>query len=218
MRRITTRVITASQDVPTGPGGSVPTSAKLERSLKSPNLVADVYTAPMLTIASGFDGKVQWTKGQNGKVTSLAPGGGDAERAARAALFNEPLTLKQQYARMAVEGTARIDGKDAYIVVGMPTANTPERLYFDVATGLLLRTLTYLETPSGRSPYQQDFEDYRDTGSGVKIPFVIRMSPAGPRTELESTSTLRVTSVKDNVPLTDAVFSKPVPAPQPASR
>jgi len=107
---------------------------------------------------------------------------------------------------------------DALIVVGTPAANTPERLYFDVRNGLLLRKLTYLETASGHSPYQQDFDEYPDTGSGVKIPFVIRMSPAGPRTELKSTSTLRVTSVKDNVPLADALFSRPAPAARPSSR
>jgi hypothetical protein len=34
--------------------------------------------------------------------------------------------------------------------------------------------------------------------------------------ELETTSTLHVTSVKDNVPLDDATFVKPIPAPPPA--
>jgi hypothetical protein len=57
-----------------------------------------------------------------------------------------------------------------------------------------------------------EFDDYRTTGNGVKIPFVIRMSPAGPRTELAPVSTLRITSVKDNVPLDDAKFAKPAAA------
>ena len=70
MRKVTTRVITGTQDLPTGPGGTVPTPAKLERSLKAPNLVVDVYTADKFTISSGFDGKAQWAKGQNGNVNS----------------------------------------------------------------------------------------------------------------------------------------------------
>jgi photosynthetic reaction center cytochrome c subunit len=218
MRKVTTRVITGTQDLPTGPGGTVPTPAKLERSLKAPNLVVDVYTAEKFTISSGFDGKVQWAKGQNGNVNSPAPGGVDAERAQRAAAFNEPLTLKQQYPAMTVEGITRINGKGAYVVVGTPAANTSERLYFDTRSGLLLRKWTYVDTASGRSPYQLDFDDYRNTGSGVKIPFVVHMSPAGPRTEIEPTSTLRITSVKDNVPIDDAKFVKPMPTPQPAAR
>jgi hypothetical protein len=218
MRKVTTRVITGTQDLPTGPGGTVPTPAKLERLLKAPNLVVDVYTADKFTISSGFDGKAQWAKGQNGNVNSPAAGGIDAERAQRAAAFNEPLTLRQQYATLTVDGIARVNGHDAYVVIGTPAANTPERLYFDAQTGLLLRKWTYVDTASGRSPYQLDFDDYRNTGSGVKIPFVVHMSPAGPRTEIEPTSTLRITSVKDNTPIDDAKFVKPMPTPQPAAR
>ena len=218
MRKVTTRVITGTQDLPTGPGGTVPTPAKLERLLKAPNLVLDIYAADKFTISSGFDGKAQWAKGQNGNVNSPAPGGVDAERAQRAAAFNEPLTLKQQYATLTVDGIARVNGHDAYVVIGTPAANTPERLYFDTQTGLLLRKWTYVDTASGRSPYQLDFDDYRNTGSGVKIPFVVHMSPAGPRTEIEPTSTLRITSVKDNTPIDNAKFVKPMPTPQPAAR
>ena len=119
---------------------------------------------------------------------------------------------------MTVDGIARVNGHDAYVVIGTPAANTPERLYFDTQTGLLLRKWTYVDTASGRSPYQLDFDDYRNTGSGVKIPFVVHMSPAGPRTEIEPTSTLRITSVKDNTPIDNAKFVKPMPTPQPAAR
>src|SRR5262245_14959407 len=51
MRMVTTRVLTATQELPTGPGGTIPVPAKLERSLKAPNLVLDVYTAEKFTIS-----------------------------------------------------------------------------------------------------------------------------------------------------------------------
>ena len=111
-----------------------------------------------------------------------------------------------------------VNGHDAYVVIGTPAAGTPERLYFDAQTGLLLRKWTYVETAPGRVPFQIDFDDYRNTGSGVKIPFTVRMAPAGPRMELETTSTLHVTSVKDNGPLDEARFAKPAPTPQPPAR
>ena len=209
MRQVTSRVITATQDIPTGPGGSIPVPAALERSQKAPNLVLDVYTTEKFTVADGFDGTAAWTKAQNGTVTSAAPGGVDAERGRRAAALLEPLTLKEQYQSMRAEGLARVNGHDAYVVIGTPAVGTPERLYFDAQTGLLLRKWTYVETAPGRVPFQVDFEDYRNTGSGVKIPFTIRMAPAGPRMELQTTSTLRITSVKDNVPLTDEKFARP---------
>jgi hypothetical protein len=217
MRKVTTRVITGTQDIPTGPGGTIPTPATIERSMKAPNLTVDVYKTDKFTISNGFDGNVPWARGQNGNVNSPAPGGIDAERARRAAAFYEPLTLRQQYPTMTVDGIERVNGREVYVVTGTPAANTPERLYFDTQNGLLLRKWTYLETASGRSPYQVDFDGYRETGSGVKIPFVVRMSPAGPRTEIEPTSTLRITKVQDNVPIDDAKFVKPTP-PAPAAR
>jgi hypothetical protein len=209
MRKVTTRVITATQDIPTGPGGTIPVAAKLERSLKAPNLEADVYTTDTFTISNGFDGQAPWTKAQNGNVTSPMPGGVDAERAQRSAAFYEPLSLRQQYQALRVDGVARINDRDAYVMVGTPAVGTPERLYFDTQTGLLLRKWTYLDSATGRVPYQVDFDDYRNTGSGVKIPFVVHMVPAGPRLELGTSSTLRIMSVKDNVALDDAKFLKP---------
>jgi len=186
--------------------------AKLERSQKAPNLVLDIYNAEKFTVADGFDGTGAWAKAQNGTVTSPAPGSADAERAQRAASLYEPLTLKEQYQTMRVDGMTRVNGHDAYVVIGTPAAGTPERLYFDAQTGLLLRKWTYIETAPGRVPFQIDFDDYRNTGSGVKIPFTTRMAPAGPRMELQTTSTLHITSVKENVPLNDATFVKPAPA------
>lgn len=214
MRKVTSRVITATQEVPTGPGGTIPVPAKLERSLKAPNLVLDVFVTDTFTVSDGFDGTAQWTKGQNGAVNALMPGGIDGERAQRAAAFYEPLTLKAQYSSMRVEGIERVNGHDAYVVTGVPAANTPEKLYFDKRSGLLLRKSTYIDAMSGRSPYQVDFDDYRNTGSGVKIPFVVRMLPATQRTELSTSATLRITSVKDNVPIDEAKFAKPMPTPR----
>jgi hypothetical protein len=72
-----------------------------------------------------------------------------------------------------------------------------------------LRKQTVLPTPIGDSPYQVDFEDYRDTGSGVKIPFLIQMNPANSRTELAPEATLRVTRVEDNKAIEDARFTRP---------
>jgi photosynthetic reaction center cytochrome c subunit len=218
LRKVTTRVITATQDLPTGPGGSILAPATLERSMKMPNLIVDVYASDKFSISNGFDGNVSWARGPNGNVNSPAPDGVDAERARRAAAFYEPLTLKQQYPLMTVDGIERVNGREAYVVIGTPAGNTPERLYFDTETGLLLRKWSYVEAVSGRSPYQLDFEDYRDTGSGVKIPFVVHMSPAGPRTVLQTTSTLRITKVQDNVPIDNAKFVKPAPPPAAPAR
>jgi hypothetical protein len=207
LRKVAGRVITGTQYIPTGPGGTVPTPAAVERYLKAPNLAVTIYRAPTYAIAQGFDGTSAWSQDQAGRVTE--PVTLDVARAARAADFYEPLNLKREYAQIAVRGIEHVNGRDAYLVVGVPQGDTPESLYFDTQTGLLLRKRTVLQTPVGDSPFQTDFEDYRDTGSGVKFPFVMHMSPANPRTELAPTATLRVTKVEDNAPIENARFAKP---------
>jgi photosynthetic reaction center cytochrome c subunit len=207
LRKITTRVITGTQTVPTGPGGTVPMPAAIERSQKAPNLVVSTYRTPTYTIADGFDGTKVWTQDLRGRVTE--PGAVDQMRAKRDADFYFPLDLKQTYGKMQVEGTENVNGHDAYVVTAQPQGDRQERLYFDVQTGLLLRKWSSLPTPAGDAPFQVDYDDYRDTGSGVRFPYRITTNPAGPRLEPSTSVTLRVTKVQDNTPLDSSKFVKP---------
>jgi hypothetical protein len=215
IRKVTSRTITGTQYIPTGPGGTVPTPAAVERHQKAPNLAVTIYRAPAYAISQGFDGTAAWSQDQAGRVTD--PVALDVARAARAADFYEPLNLRRQYAQMTVKGIETVNNRDTYLVVGVPQGDLPESLYFDTQTGLLLRKQTVLPTPIGNSPFQMDFDDYRDTGSGVKFPFLIHMSPATARTELAPEATLRVSNVDDNKPIEDSKFAKPAPRP-PAPR
>jgi hypothetical protein len=215
IRKVTSRTITGTQYIPTGPGGTVPTPAAVERYQKAPNLAVTIYRAPVYAISTGYDGTTAWSQDQAGRVTE--PVTVDVARAARAADFYEPLNLKRQYAQMTVTGIESVNNRDAYLVVGVPQGDLPESLYFDTQTGLLLRKQTVLPTPIGNSPFQMDFDDYRDTGSGVKVPFLIHMSPSNPRTELAPEATLRVSKIEDNKAIEDSKFAKPasrVPAPR----
>jgi hypothetical protein len=207
IRKVTGRAITGTQYIPTGPGGTVPTPATVERYQKAPNLSVTVYRTAGYAISQGFDGTTAWAQDQAGRVTE--PVKLDVARAMRAADFYEPLNLKREYAQLTLRGVESVNGRDAYAVVGVPPGDAPEWLYFDTQSGLLLRKQTVLPTPIGNSPFQVDFEDYRDTGSGVRFPFLIQMNPANPRTELAPSATLRITKVEDNGPIDGAKFAKP---------
>ena len=80
-----------------------------------------------------------------------------------------------------------VNSREAYVVVGVPQGDTPERLYFDTRT---------------------------DTGSGVKFPFLIQMNPANPRTELAPSATLRITKVDDTTVIDASKFAKPAASPR----
>jgi photosynthetic reaction center cytochrome c subunit len=207
VRKVTSRVITGTQYIPTGPGGGVPMPATIERDQKAPNLVVNTYHTPTYTISDGFDGAKAWSQDPRGRVSE--PLAIDQARARRDADFYLPLDLKQAYSQMQVHEVARVKGHDAYEVIASPQGDTEERLYFDVLTGLLIRKESALPTQAGLSPFHVDYDDYRDTGSGVKFPYLITMSPATPRTVLNGTATIYVTKVEDNKPLDSSKFAKP---------
>jgi hypothetical protein len=110
---------------------------------------------------------------------------------------------------MQVEGVDNVNSHEVYVVTAEPEGDREERLYFDMQTGLLVRRWSSLPTMVGAAPFQVDYDDYRDTGSGVRFPFLIKMNPASPRLEPSSSITIRVTKVEDNAPLDSSKFVKP---------
>jgi len=213
IRKVTSRVITATQYIPTGPGGTVPVPAQSEFYQKAPNLVLNVYRTPTYSISDGFDGTTKWAQDATGRVSEALKI--DQVRARRSASLYESADLKQQYSRMTVSGVERVNDRDTYVVVANPPDDRPERLYFDRDTGLLLRKLTFLPTPIGDIPCEVNYDDYRDAGKGVKVPFMIRMIPANPRVEMGVIATVRVQKVEENLAIEDSKFAKPAPRPAP---
>jgi len=208
IRKVTSRVIMGTQDVETGTVADRTTvPAQLESDQKAPNLLVNTLKTDKFTTANGFDGMVAWTQDAKGAVHDIpSPYQG---RAKWSADLYESLDLKQEYPRMAVRGIQKIDGHDAYQLIGMPANDTPERLFFDTQSGLLLRKITVLATVAGNLPMQMDYDDYRDTGSGVKIPFTIHMVPIAIGESVATQTTIRIQKVQDNAPVDAAKFAMP---------
>jgi len=215
LRKVTSRVITATRDIPTGPGGENPTPAQIEIDQKAPNLVVTTSRADKITLAEGFDGTTAWAQNMAGVVAALPEP--DQGRARKAADLYEPLNLKNEYARMEVRSIEKVNGRDAYVVVGYPQDDVPERLFFDTQSGLLLARKTAIPTLLGDNPVEVYYSDYRNTGGGVKIPFMTYMIPGSPRSEMWTNSTMRIQKVQDNVPVDSAKLAKPQSKAQPAS-
>lgn len=216
LRKVTSRVITGTQFLPTGPGGVIPVPATVEVDQKAPNLVVNTYHTPTYTVADGFDGAKAWAQDLRGRVTELPSL--EQTRSKRGSDFYLPVDLKQQYSKMTVIRVDRIDDHDAYVVDATPQGDLPEKLFFDTQTGLLIRKETALPTPLGNNPFQVNYGDYRDTGSGVKFPYLITMDPANGDSVPATNATLRVTKVQDNAPLDNAKFAKPESKPAAAAQ
>jgi zinc protease len=101
-----------------------------------------------------------------------------------------------------VKGKEAVEGHDAYVVEATPAEGTAETMYFDVDSGVLVRTQAQGEFQGSPITIESTLGDYREV-DGVKIPFVMHQSMG------DFGFTIRLTEVKHNVPLDDAKFDKP---------
>ena len=97
-------------------------------------------------------------------------------------------------------GVAQTRGKRA----GYLPDDFAERLFFDTQSGLLLRKITTVRTTVGDLPTGTEYDDYRDVGDGVKLPFLIRILAVSPTIS----ATIHVQKVQENVVIDNAKFAK----------
>ncbi len=161
LRKVTSRIITSTTELSPNVRGTGPmVHAQEIQYFKAPNLYAATFQRfNGSQTARGFDGSDAWTQTANGTVTSA--GGTDLTRAKRDADFYESINLKGEYTRLNVTGIEKVGDRNAYLVIGTPVGDNPERLYFDTATGLLLRKSVF-NTTLGNYVIQTDY-----SGMGV---------------------------------------------------
>jgi outer membrane lipoprotein-sorting protein len=183
-------------------------SFQFELTQAAPDKFYLLVTTPQGTIERGFNGQVGWEKTARGvrEVTGTEL----VSFKAANGLFTL-LKLKEQFSRAPRVRKDKLGDRDVYIVDGTTTENRRMRLYFDAASGLLLRRTTTMPTMVGIIPDQIDLEDYREA-DGLKFPFTARaaiLEVGNP------TSTRTFTELKLNAPVDDSKFNMP-PAPKPA--
>jgi len=160
------------------------------------------------TVRRGFDGKTAWADDPQAGLRDLA--GDEAAQAKRAAYYNSPLRMKDIYPDLAVKGSDKVNGKDAWVLEGT-NGGSKERMYFDTESGLLVREDGEVTTPDGSKGTSVTYiQDYKPV-DGVQEPFTITNS--GPQMSFN----VKRDSVTHNVAIDDAKFAKPAPeAPAPA--
>jgi outer membrane lipoprotein-sorting protein len=203
LRKVTSMVITGTRQNYSPGAAAVPQPVPIEQYAKAPNLSLMIGHPANGVTASGFNGTVAWTQDARGRVTQLA--GNDVNRARRAADFYPALNLKQQYQRLTVRGIEKIGDRDAYVVSATPEGESRERFYFDVQSGLLLRHQTISPSAVGNVPYATDYDNYRDVGNGVKMPFVVEIvGPSRP-----DCAKITVDKVQLNAAIDNSKFTMP---------
>ncbi len=163
----------------------------------SKSLMSTKY--PDAVISEGFDGTAAWKRSGNENIV-LRPF--ETEQIKRdAIIFGNP-DLKSVYTRLDFRFVDRVDGRDVYLVQASTAGNQRDRLYFDVATGSLVRRIAGMPTMVGVFQYQVDYADFKDFG-GVKLPSTIKFAvPA-------VSWTRKIVEIKNNEKLDDAKFAQP---------
>ena len=191
VQKITSRISTGSIDVLTyGLTGTFEQYTKAGRQVDISDL-------------SGFGKVIQCSDGKNGWAYDPQQGLRQMSAAElaiflRGADLQSPLHLRTRYRKMAVSGNAKVGDRDAWVVEGQPPEGGPEKLYFEIRTGLLIR----MERPDQTGGTVLTFEDFREV-DGVKIPLTIHQD--GGQAEV----LIKIREVRHNVPIDDARFAKP---------
>jgi hypothetical protein len=184
----------------------LPEKASAESFAKAPNkYVATVTFQGIGANRRGFDGSHGWASDPQHGIVDLA--GEDLSSFGRSADMFQALDVEKNYPKLTFKGTEDVSGKPAYIILGEPSDGGSRQMDFDVASGLLVRTIDNTGQGGAGVITTTEIQDYREL-SGVQYPYVLvehLLSPDGTTTVL----TIRLTDVKCNVPVDDSVFAKP---------
>ncbi|MGH9510732.1 MAG: c-type cytochrome [Terriglobales bacterium] len=149
---------------------------------------------------TALDGDSGWVSAPGRPTHDLA--GADLDAARMDADLQVPLHLKTIFPELKREYSETIDGRKAYVMMGVRPGKPAWKFFFDAQSGLLTRLIRYAPSPLGLNPTQIDYRDYRSVG-GVQIPFAWTI--ATPR----SVMTIHITTAQQNVAIDDTKFLNP---------
>jgi len=194
--KLTSRVMTGTINVP-----SMSLTGTVELREKAPNRSLGIITINGASYRQGYDGTSGWTDDPQNGLRDLT--GAELAETRREADFYHTLDLHKLYSKFTFTGKQEIGSRDAYVIeAAIPEGGPPEKMYFDVESGLLLRNTSQRYGPDGVSEFQQDYGDYREV-DGVQLPRTIRQTNEG------TLVIITVAEYHHNVPLDDAEFAKP---------
>ncbi|MBL8206155.1 MAG: hypothetical protein JNM09_18110 [Blastocatellia bacterium] len=176
-------------------------SGPVEMYAKAPNKNAMfIELQGVGKIVNVYDGEKGYALSPMEGVSELS--GGALAQAKRNADFYEPLNIKKHFAKMEVKGQEKVAATDAYVVVATPAVGDPEKLYFAVDSGLLVRIDSDNDTPQGKMSFETYISDYKDV-DGIKVAHTLRQVSSA------FTALIKMSEVKHGVTVEDAKFAKP---------
>jgi len=149
-----------------------------------------------------YDGRTGWIATPLAVVRKYELAGSERDGARLDAMLSFPTQIKQALTNLRVGPPSTIGDQDVTVLQGNGPNGTLATLYFDDASGLLVRMVRHGRSPIGRVPTQVDYSDYRDVG-GIRFPF--RWTFAW----LDGRDNFEFGDVKVNVQIDAATFGEP---------
>jgi len=121
------------------------------------------------------------------------------------ASFPSPLlTYKEAGGKVELQGQDKAGRRPAFVLLYTPKAGPASKLFIDAETFLVARTVTTLDVPAAGGVAEQttDVSDYRVV-DGVKTAFSVTV------TGTAQTVSITLSKVEFNMPIDDAIFSRP---------
>ena len=176
---------------------------------KAPNLRATVVHMTGGDSSTTYDGREAWLAGPSTltPVPLMPLVGADLGGARLDAQLFFPGQIKQLLTNWRADfPPATIDDKPVQVVQGSMADGTRVKLFFDRASGLLVRQTRYAPTAVGTIPTHITYSDYRAVpGTDAKIPFSWQM------TWVDGQYTIKVASVEPNAAIDASRFARPAP-------
>jgi hypothetical protein len=155
-------------------------SGSYRAAATQPNLYVREFDLRGLEGAMGYNGKSAWTRDSRDGLRTLT---GDASRdfQTEARYRNARwLDYKKEKSKIAFGGQATIQGKPVNAIVLTTVKNVKIKLFFDAASGLLVRE----EIPAGEITRVFDYSDFRPVGN-VTEPHAITFAEGDERYEIK---------------------------------
>lgn len=184
-----------------------PVPGNFEAYAKAPNLEMSIINAPFGQFITATDGVSRWQQAPWGAATKVGLGGSGGSGSSllpKAEKGKDGFKWRNAFIASRLKGRAKVDGREMIVLAATEKGGQPMLLYFDAETYLLRK-----QEPDHAAGAKVDKEfkaiyvDSYATVDGVKVPVLFRLITQ------EFTLTFRVTEVRHNVIIDDALFRSP---------
>lgn len=164
---------------------------------KAPNKsMSEINVMGNVVQKTAFDGTKGYNMQQGQKMDMSAD---DIKKQQQESDLYIDLHPEQYGITRTLDGMDQVDGKDAYVIIMQDASGSKTKEYYDVATGLLVKSVSTEEGPQGAITITSEFGDYREVaGKGsMKVPYKLSQS-FGPQAISAEVQSVEVNKGIDN--------------------